>query len=157
MSGEFPQFNPEVGQPWQENPIETTEGKQLGDAVPEHPLCEQGEQAENKEQIIARTKEQLPPLKEGYVRGVHFTSPKAAESILQSGLNYEKQGMLSSTARYWQDEDLVEYSTPDRRFAGCVAVIFDAPIKGLRNHENIEKTPGVLPSNYIVGIIQQTK
>lgn len=123
----------------------------------EQEAIEPKEQVANQEQIIARIKEQLPPLKEGYVRTVHLTSPYVAEGILQSGLNYEKQGMLSSTARTWQEESLVEYSTTDPRFAGSVAVVFDIPIDELQIHEDIRRSPGVLPGKYIVGIIQESK
>jgi len=46
---------------------------------------------ENK---IIRKKEELPKLKAGYVRCVHFTSKDLAEEIAKTGLDYSKQSFL---------------------------------------------------------------
>ena len=49
-------------------------------------------------QKIARTIEDLPALREGCARLVHFTDSTVAEMIAASGLDYSRQGMVSSTA-----------------------------------------------------------
>lgn len=109
----------------------------------------------NPEKIMAKAREDLPPLKEGFMRVVHLTSASAAEEIAAAGLDYSKYGMLSSTARAWSNADKVEFSSTDPRFQGAhmVAVVFDIPMAEHRLHENIAKSPGMVSPEYIVGVI----
>ena len=109
----------------------------------------------NSERRVALKKEDLPPLRDGYVRVVHLTSKNAAEEILKTGLNYKRHGMLQSTARAWSNEKDAEFSTTDPRFQGehMVAVVFDIPFEEHRLYENITKSPGIVPPEHIVGII----
>jgi hypothetical protein len=109
----------------------------------------------NLERKIAHTKESLPSLKEGHIRLVHLTRAEAAESILKTGLSYRGHGMLQSTARGWGDEKMVEFSSKDPRFSGegMVAVVLDMPFDEHRKHERIGQAPGVVPPEYVVGII----
>jgi hypothetical protein len=111
------------------------------------------ENAKNPEKVFARKKDELPPLKEGYVRIVHITNKEAVEKIIETGLNYS--GVLSSTSRAWFNEKDVEFSSDDLRFKGPdkVAVVIDMPMVEHRRHENLTKSPELVPSDYIVGVI----
>lgn len=113
----------------------------------------------NPERKIAHTKEELPPLKHEHIRLVHLTIKEAAEKILKTGLDYSRHGMLQSTARGWGDEKMVEFSSKDPRFSGegMVAVVLDMPFDEHRKHERIGQSPGVVPPEYIVGIIPSVK
>ncbi len=108
-------------------------------------------------QKIALTKEELPPLKEGYVRAVHLTRRNSVEGVLKTGLNY--RGILSSTARSWakENEKEIEFSTSDPRFQGedMVAVVFDIPMNEHRLHEDVVKSPEKIPPEYIVGVVSE--
>jgi len=114
---------------------------------------------------IAHTKQELPKLQEGYVRVVHITkAPQDIDYIRKKGLNYEKYGLLSSTARWWGDENEVEYFLDDARFKGegAKAVVMDIPEKEARVHCNLTrsdlpKAPGVVPPKYLVGILDVSK
>lgn len=113
---------------------------------------------------IAHTKEELPKLQEGYVRVVHVTKvPEGGEyleKIKEKGLDYKMYGMLSSVARYWQNENDVEYSIQgDPRFSGpeARAVVMDVPMEEIRLHDKITKAPGVVPAKYLVGIIDASE
>ena len=111
------------------------------------------ENIKNLERTIVRKREELPHLKEGYGRLVHLTSPSAAEGIIQAGLNYEKQGMITSIARIWSKESEVQFETNDPRFGGNVAVVMDVPFEELKLHNSVTKSPGVIPPDYIVGVV----
>ncbi len=104
---------------------------------------------------IARREAELPHLKPGYVRLVHLTDPASAERILVSGLDYSRYGMLQSLARAWGNKNEVEYRSSDPRFAGpdMVAVVMDMPFAEHRIHEDVLKSPGLVPAASIVGII----
>lgn len=112
----------------------------------------------NPERKMAKAREDLPPLKEGFMRVVHLTSASAAEEITASGLDYSKYGMLSSTARAWSNADDVEFSSTDPRFQGehMVAVVFDIPMAEHRLHENITKSPGKVSPEHIVGVVSDS-
>lgn len=112
----------------------------------------------NPERNIARRKEDLPPLKEGYIRLVHLTNATAATEILKNGLDYSKYGMLQSTAQGWSNAADVQFSSDDPRFKGdwVVAVVLDMPFDEHRVHERIP-APGKVDSKYIVGIITNQK
>ena len=98
----------------------------------------------------------LPALKPDYVRLVHITHPSVVDRIKQTGLNYENYGMVSSTARYWQEETLCEYWSKDPRFSfpGAVAIVMDVPMDEIRLHDNVRESPGVVPAEYIVGVVE---
>lgn len=55
----------------------------------------------------------------------------------------------------WGDESQVEYTSDDPRFSfeGAKAVVFDIPTKEAKLHNDIVKSPGVVPSKYLVGVI----
>lgn len=106
---------------------------------------------------IATSVEGLPKLREGYVRVVHVTSnPNSVEQIPQTGLNYEQQGMLQSTARVFSKEEDVEFFHPeDPRFTHGWSFVFDLPAEESKLHENVAKSPGVVPAKYLVGVIEK--
>lgn len=95
----------------------------------------------------------LPPLRAGFVRVVHKGAPEIEESIRAKGLDYSKQGMLSSTARSWGRESDVEYGSTDPRFTNATAYVFDVPASEHRQHENPATSPGVVPPKYFVGTV----
>lgn len=118
---------------------------------------------ESEKKNIATERENLPPLKEGYARVVHITKNRKTprEGILDKGLDYKKYGMLSSTARAWENVNQVEYhGAGDPRFSGPGrrAYVFDIPIKDLRTHDKItENNPGLVSPHYLVGILNAYK
>lgn len=119
-------------------------------------MNEKREYNPEEERKIARTKEELPPLKKDHVRLVHVdASGRHVEDILNSGLDYSKYGMIDSTARVFGKEEDVTYSMTDRRFnvKSAKAVIFDMPISEYRLHRDITKSPGRIDAQYIVGVV----
>lgn len=114
------------------------------------------ENAINPEKVIAEKREELPPLKEGYVRLVHLTQSANADKIMQTGLDYQKHGMIQSVARAWEKENEVEFTSNDPRFHGenIVAVVMDMPHEEYRLHNDVAKSPGVVQPDCIVGIIK---
>ena len=113
------------------------------------------ENINNTERIIARKIEDLPHLKEGHVRLVHLTNIANVENISQTGLNYEKYGMIQSMVRIWGNEEDVEFKSGDPRFQGenIAAIVMDISYEELRLHDDVAKSPGVLSPDHIVGII----
>ena len=114
------------------------------------------------ENDVARKIENLPRLKEGYARGVHLTGEDNAENIANFGLDYKSQGMISSTARFWSSERDVDYQeSKDPRFSGkhIRAVIIDMPFEELKLHDwrTGKPGPGIVPKEYIVGIVLPRK
>jgi len=107
------------------------------------------------EKKIATSIAELPPLKEDFVRVVHITEPQYAEEIRGSGLNYEKYGMAMSTARAYGEEKEVEYGSTDPRFnyEGLKAVVFDLKNAEWKLHNDIRMSPGTIPSDRLVGIV----
>ena len=105
---------------------------------------------------IANKIEDLPKLKKDYCRVVHLTKfPESyLASIIKEGLKYN-YGMLSATARWWGNEKEVDYFSDDFRFSGegTHAVVMDVPNDEIRLHDNISKSPGIVPKKYLVGII----
>lgn len=106
-----------------------------------------------------RDREALPSLKEGYIRLVHLTGAENVESIISNGLDYRRYGMIQSMVRGWVDEDQVELESSDPRFQGknMVAVVMDVPFQEARLHDNVTKSPGILSSEYIVGVVKEEK
>ena len=104
---------------------------------------------------IAYKKSDLPNLKKGYARVVHLSNSYDVDSIRKHGLNYERQGILSSTARWWQNEKEVEYFSDDPRYSshGVKAIVMDVPFEEVRLHNDISKARGIVPSKYIIGIL----
>ncbi|GEM_PF-2261328 len=114
---------------------------------------------QKSESSYALSIKDLPALKEKYLRLVHITAPEAVEHILKSGLQYESQGMISSTARAYSQESGVEYKTSDPRFnqGGMKCIVMDVPEDEYRLHNDIVKSPGVISSKYIVGVVDVQK
>jgi hypothetical protein len=124
---------------------------------------------------IARTIEDLPVLKEGYARLVHLAHFIPAERVAESGLDYSKHGMVSSTARIYSREEDVEYTSEDPRFSGdhIRAVVLDVPIDELKLHDGSlqvsQQRPkpslpghaihvlGLVPAKYVVGVVKAEK
>jgi hypothetical protein len=104
---------------------------------------------------VAIEKGGLPRLADGLVRVVHITNPGGAKAIAVSGLDYSRHGMLSSTARSWANESLVEFGSEDPRFSSpeLKCVVMDLPFDELRVHDNIFISLGKLSPKYLVGII----
>ncbi len=125
----------------------------------ENPNVEEQDSAqmiEDEEEILPAKLDMLPPLKDGYMRLVHLTSPAAAEDIVKSGLHYEKQGMISSTAEAWSHAEDVRIDTEDPRFAGATkAVVLDVPTDEFKLHNSVTQSPGAIPPEYIVGVIDR--
>lgn len=102
--------------------------------------------------------EDLPPLEEGYARGVHITAPELAESIVAHGLDYSRQGMLMSTANIWGDEKEVKFTSDDHRFGpGSVDIVFDLSFEETKLHNDETQAPGLIPADHIVGVIDLYK
>jgi hypothetical protein len=102
--------------------------------------------------------EGIPELQPGFARAVHWASPENVDNIRESGLDYSRQGMLSSTAQVWGDGSKVNYLPPDDpRFGGGQAVVFDFPENELRLHDNVARSPGVLDPKYFVGAVPRTR
>lgn len=110
---------------------------------------------------LALNKETLPPLKQGFVRLVHLTKarPDYVEEIIKNGLDYSRHGMLQSTARWWAEENQVQYSCSDSRFSGpgAKAIVMDVPAQEIRLHNDVVKSPGIVPSKYLIGVIDSKK
>lgn len=106
---------------------------------------------------IARTIKSVPYLKEGFVRLVHVSAnPKAEEAIRSLGLDYSRQGMVTSTARVFSNEGDVKYFTPeDQRFSSGASFVFDMPVGEYKVHNDVQKSPGVIPSKFLVGVIKK--
>jgi hypothetical protein len=101
----------------------------------------------------------LPPLREGYLRLTHITSDSAAQHIVQVGLDYSSQGMITSTVRAYADAHNVEYFSTDPRFSNprISIVVFDVPEAVFREHNNPTSAPGLLPVSFIVGVVAPEK
>src|SRR3989344_5888550 len=110
-----------------------------------------------KERKIASTIEELPPLQDGFVRLIHATNPETAEEVARTGLDYSAQGMVQSTARAYAKPDEIDYYTDDPRFAWGISVILDLPEEEYRLHDDLVKSPGVVPAEYVVGIIDSKR
>ncbi len=107
------------------------------------------------ERKIADTIEDLPPLKEGYMRLVHITNSPRIQNILDTGLDYEKYAMVMSTAVGYSSAEQAEYSSEDPRFASpqAKAIVMDLPADEHKLHNNVTKSPGRIPAKYIVGVV----
>ncbi|MBF0494314.1 MAG: hypothetical protein HQL28_04200 [Candidatus Omnitrophica bacterium] len=113
---------------------------------------------------IARTVQDLPQLPAGWIRAVHIirpgSRPDAAKLIQDKGLDYSKYGVVRSMTRVSSDSGLVdiEYNSADPNFSGpeAVAVVFDAPSEEWKKHESRSTATGVIPGNYVVGIVPAT-
>ena len=121
-----------------------------GDAGPsEHDV-------ENKIQELTTSIENIPLLREGFVRLVHITKDlNSVRSILTNGLDYSQQGMLMSTARAFADNKDVRYYSDDPRYSGkgAAAVIMDILQVDLRLHNDPTRSPGVVPERYVVAVV----
>ena len=107
---------------------------------------------------VARTIEDLPVLKERYARLIHLTNSDNAEKIVKTGLDYENQGMVCATARIFskENEDRIIYFVDDPRFCGSHirAVVLDVSYEEVRMHLDVCKSPGVVPAEYVVGVVK---
>lgn len=112
-----------------------------------------------EERRIPSTIDSLPPVQEGCVRIVHTTNPRSIIPIMETGLDYEKFGMIDSTVRPVEPDVAESYYVSDPRFnyPTVRTIIFDLPASELTTHRRFGSNPGVLPSKYIVGIIDGYK
>lgn len=118
--------------------------------------AEFGEKSPLKEKSkIARKIEDLPTLKEGYMRVVHITSPRGAKNILKKGLDYTRNGMAMSMARAYSKMEEVEFGCNDPRFnfRGNKVVVMDVQFDEWRLHNDVVHCPGIIPKEQIVGIV----
>lgn len=108
---------------------------------------------------LASSIDELPELKRGFVRVVHLADARNARKVVDSGLDYERYGMLSSTATWWSNPKEVKYSSDDPRFSGehIKAVVMDVPSEEVRIHNDPIKSPGNVPSKYVVGVVDAHK
>jgi len=104
---------------------------------------------------------QLPPIPGNFVRLTHFTSKQTAQSLL-SGQNfsYKKQGMLSSTADAFSDNNEVlqliqsgKTGAFSRKEFGDHVVLMDLPNTDNRIHSNVTMAPGEVSNERILGIV----
>jgi hypothetical protein len=104
---------------------------------------------------IARSITDLPPLVKDNVRVVHITTSEQAEEVFNTGLDYEKYGMAMSTARAWEKSEEVEFGSDDPRFnqPGLKAVVMDLSNAEWKLHNRIDKAPGKIPSEKVIGIV----
>lgn len=108
---------------------------------------------EESHRSLARTIEELPPLKPEHTRAVHLThNPHARQEIIAHGLKYP--GLIQSTAVNWNDESLVVYNSDDPRFKDGTAYVFDVPFDEYMKHTRL-RNPGILSSEYLVGVIDR--
>ena len=91
------------------------------------------------------------PKPEGVVRVVHISYKGLAKGIRDKGLNYAKQGMLQSTARLVDNE--ADLTTDDPKYQAGIASVFDIPVSEYRQHDDVVKSPGVVPAKYLVSQI----
>jgi hypothetical protein len=130
-----------------------------------------------KMENIARTIEDLPALKEGWVRLVHLCHSRYADAIADSGLDYSRYLTVYSTARAFSSEADAIYHNDvnDPRYSGdnIRAVVLDLPINELKLHDgsldlpqkklpgrmpgNAKSLPGLVPAKYVVGIVKAEK
>ncbi len=115
--------------------------------------------SEQNERRIASSADELPSLKDGYIRFVHITVPKHANEVAQSGLDYSRHGMAMSTATAWSKPEEVKYYSDDPRFSSpeMKVVVLDVPNGEWRLHNNITKAPGIIPVEYVVGVVSPQK
>ncbi|HEY9684344.1 MAG TPA: hypothetical protein V6C89_00230 [Drouetiella sp.] len=105
--------------------------------------------------------QELPPLRDGYLRIVHITNPESAKGIAENGLVYI--GELGSTVRPFGPEaatDFRSFVLGDPRYNGGVAVTMDVPSDLFRLHNrsgNFQPTHTVVPPGYTVGIVGMPK
>lgn len=117
---------------------------------------------------IATLPEQLPPLKEGYIRLIHQTHFGNAESLAENGLIYsrncsKKSGfseypVITFMASFYKEDDFWKRLTKDenRHKGADVIAIFDMPMEECRAHQQEYITPmlnGTISRGYMVGII----
>lgn len=105
----------------------------------------------------ATTLDSLPALPTGYGRVVHITrSPAAITGIIDNGLYYRQQGVLNGTSRIFsRAEDARFDGNEDPRFSGpgSTAIVMDVPVQDLVQHTDIRSAPGMVPPEFLVGII----
>jgi hypothetical protein len=109
----------------------------------------------------ATTLDSLPVLPEGYGRVVHITkNPGAVTGILKSGLRYSYHGTLFGTARvFGRIEDARYDGNGDPRFSGpgATAIVMDVPFSEIRLHSRLSTSPGRVPPEYIIGVIDVSR
>lgn len=110
---------------------------------------------------VVSTFENLPELKEGYARVIHITNnPNAVAGIIENGLDYSRQGMLTSTARAYAKESLTGtdpdevYGAQDSRYKNGAVVVIDVPENEMRIHYVITRAPGILPARNADGTLR---
>jgi hypothetical protein len=105
--------------------------------------------------VVAEKIEDLPPLPEGFLRLVRLANLGAVEDIINKGLAYKDEGMISAATTAYLNEEDVSFSDDNlRHLAGKLkAVIFDVPAKEYIIHNNMEDSPGTISPEYIVGVV----
>jgi len=109
----------------------------------------------NKQRQIAEKIEDLPPIPEDSIRVVHITTPQNAIIVLNSGLDYAKYGMASSTARAYSKPEDVEFGSDDPRFnyPGLKVIVLDMSNAEWKQHNEVTRASGLIPKERIVGIV----
>jgi len=117
---------------------------------------------------VASVPEELPPLREGYVRLIHQTHSGCAESLVENGLiynreyaqksGYSKYSDVTSMALAYDEDDFWDRLTKEeiRHKGADVIAIFDMPMEecGAHQREQIAQyLNGTISRGYIVGII----
>ena len=118
---------------------------------------------------IARTIEELPVLREGWMRLVHLCDHSCAEKIVDNGLDYSRHDNIFYTVRVYSCAEDAEYSHKDPRFSGSNirAVVLDVPVDEFKKHDGTQVAPstgrmpgtrriaaGLVPAEYVVGIVK---
>ena len=121
---------------------------------------------------IATTPEELPPLRDGYIRLIHQTHFNCAESLAENGLIYNEKFAqkeeandyfknyidVTSMALAYNEDNFWERLTKEEirhRGADTIA-IFDMPIEECGAHQTIQITSmlnGTISRGYMVGFI----
>ncbi len=120
---------------------------------------------------IATQPEELPPLREGYIRLVHQTSSRHAESFVENGLIYNKTAagkehlsladypdVTSMVDNFYENDfwkSLVQEDDLHRREGADAKIIFDMPIEEYWAHtqEYWLDLGGTISRGYLVGVI----
>ena len=120
---------------------------------------------------IAAIPEELPPLREGFIRLVHQTHSEHAESLVEKGLVYNRKNAGIEEVSYkggyldvgymavaYNEEEFWNRLTGDgvRHNNSDVIVIFDMPVNECGAHQRFEiagSLNGTISRGYIVGVI----
>ncbi len=116
---------------------------------------------------IAAVPEELPPLREGYVRLIHQTMLDCGESLAENGLIYNREcAHRTEGFSNYADVAFMTYAYTENGFwdrltheeeaRGNVIAIFDMPLEEYNAHQHYQTVPylnGTISRGYLVGII----